>query len=128
MISKKLRDQFIRFAVVGGFCTLVNYVIFIMLDSWLEVNYTLASALGFITGVFTGYYINKKWTFSKGDSTRTYIYKYFLVYLFSLIVHTLIITYLVEYYSIPKLFALTIAIGTTMFTNFFGSKILVFKA
>lgn len=128
MISKKLKDQFIRFAVVGGFCTLVNYVIFILLTSLLDVNYLIASATGFITGVFTGYYINKKWTFSKGDSTNTYIYKYFLVYLFSLVVNLLILEYLVESLSTPKLFAQTIAIGTTMFTNFFGSKILVFKA
>jgi putative flippase GtrA len=128
MISTKLKDQFIRFAVVGGICTVVNYIIFISVTELTPIHYLVAATLGFLAGVVTGFYINKKWTFSKDDENKFYFLKYFLVYSFSLAVNLLILEYLVENYEVPKLIAQTIATGTTVFSNFFGSKVLVFKA
>jgi len=128
MINTKLRDQFIRFAVVGGICTAVSYSIFITLTELTQTHYLVASTIGFLAGLVTGFYINKNWTFAKEDTNKIYFIKYFLVYLFSLIVNLLILEYLVENYEVPKMVAQVIATGTTVFSNFFGSKILVFKA
>ncbi|WP_028980095.1 GtrA family protein [Sporocytophaga myxococcoides] len=128
MINTKLRDQFIRFAVVGGICTAVNYVIFITLTELTQIHYLVASTIGFFTGLLTGFYINKNWTFSKEDNNKIYILKYFLVYLFSLGVNLIILKYLVENYHLSHMVAQVIATGTTVFSNFFGSKVLVFKA
>ncbi|MBO9701095.1 MAG: GtrA family protein [Sporocytophaga sp.] len=128
MINTKLRDQFIRFAVVGGICTAVSYSIFITLTEFTQTHYLVASTVGFLAGLVTGFYINKNWTFAKEDTNKIYFLKYFLVYLFSLVVNLLILEYLVESYEVPKMVAQVIATGTTVFSNFFGSKILVFKA
>lgn len=128
MINTKLRGQFIRFAVVGGICTTVSYVIFIVLTKLTQTNYLVASTIGFLAGIITGFYINKNWTFAKEDSNKNYFLKYFLVYLFSLAVNLLILKYLVENYQVSQMVAQVIATGFTVFSNFFGSKVLVFKA
>ncbi len=128
MISTKLKDQFIRFAVVGGICTAVNYVIFIALINFTGIHYLAASTIGFLTGLVTGFYINKNWTFSRDEANKSYFIKYLLLYSFSLAVNLLILNFLVENYQVSEIFAQVVATGTTVLSNFFGSKMLVFKA
>ncbi len=128
MISTKLKDQFIRFAVVGGICTAVNYVIFIALINFTEIHYLVASTIGFLTGLVTGFYINKNWTFSRDEENKSYFIKYLLLYSFSLAVNLFILNFLVENYHVSEIFAQVVATGTTVLSNFFGSKVLVFKA
>jgi putative flippase GtrA len=128
MINTKLKEQFIRFVVVGGICTAVNYVIFFVLDRYIGVHYLIASTIGFLTGLVCGFYINKYWTFSKEDADKSYFVKYLLLYSFSLAVNLFILNFLVENYQVHKMVAQVIATGTTVLSNFFGSKVLVFKA
>jgi len=65
-MSKPLRTtfiQFLRFASVGALGTAVQYVVLAGLVELISFNSTAASAIGFVGGAFTNYYLNYRFTF-----------------------------------------------------------------
>ncbi|CRK60918.1 Possible membrane protein [Alloactinosynnema sp. L-07] len=58
-----LVQQLMRFAMVGGFCALVDsgfYWLLLQAGTWVH----LAKALSFIAGTTTAYFLNKRFTFA----------------------------------------------------------------
>ncbi len=125
---KKASIEFIKFCVVGVVSTLVNYGIFYAALNFLAFHYLIASVLGFISGLVIGYPINKCWTFSSKNSSKTHIYPYLVTYLVSLILSLIFLKIAVEYCGIAPEIANILAIILTTCTNFIGTKFFVFKA
>ena len=122
-----IKQQFLKFIVIGVFSTLVNYITFYVLYQVLMTHYTLASATGFIIGVFSGYGFNKRWTFGVTEKAYQFIYKYYAVYIISLGLGLLFLSFLVAILGITPLIAQLLTIGLTTCTNFVGTKLWVFK-
>lgn len=121
-----IKKQFLRFILIGGFSTLVNYAIFYTLYQVFHLHYLTASSLGFLTGVLAGYTFNKNWTFeSKTPPKHTWV-KYLGLYLVSLMLGLGFLKGLVML-GIPPLIANVLMIGLTTCTNFIGTKVWVFK-
>jgi len=55
--------EFIRFCFVGGLSTIINYGLFFILLTYLNLNYLFSSASGYISGTIFGFFLNKKYTF-----------------------------------------------------------------
>lgn len=118
---------FLKFALIGFFATVVNYVIFFALFKYFHVNYLLSSAVGYISGVMLGYNFNKKFTFKYQPSTSSLeSVKYLIVYSFSLILGLLLLKLLV-FIGINVFISNVITIGFTTITNYLGSKYFVFN-
>lgn len=128
MIQRKTASQFIKFAIVGVLSTLVNYAIFYILHMFFSLDYIFASAIGYIIGVITGFMINKAWTFSNHSESGKYLFKYFAIYVFSLIVSLAFLKIAVEEYKMLAIVANMLSIVVTTAINFMGTKLLVFKA
>jgi putative flippase GtrA len=65
-LYQKLREakvELIRFLIIGGLSTILNYLVFLALLHGLNFNYLISNSLEFIAGVSFGYLFNKKWTF-----------------------------------------------------------------
>ena len=126
-----LKLQFGRFVVVGVISTIVNYSTFYALYKLLEVNYLIASSVGFMAGVGVGYFINKSWTFEYTLSSpivnSKLVVKYYLVYGFSLLLSLGFLKITVAYFKVDPIVANLLAIGITTITNFCGIKLLVFN-
>lgn len=128
MFNKQLLNRFIKFLIVGGTCTLINYAIFYFLFNFFSVQYLLSSAIGYTSGLVIGYYINKFWTYSVDrDSEEKYMFKYLAVYIASLAGSTLFLKLLVDILSLDPRLANIFAIGLSTITNFVGTNFLVFK-
>ncbi len=67
---RSLTTQLTRFALVGGFCALVDYgsyLALVGLGLWVH----LAKALGWVVGTLTAYSINRRWVFQgKGGGAQ----------------------------------------------------------
>lgn len=122
-----MQRQFFKFLVIGVLSTLVNYLCFFILFKYYLIYYLVASALGFIAGVFVGYSLNKTWTFQVSKSSELYLHKYFAVYCISLLLSILILKFMVSTLLFVPELANFVAIGVTTCTNFLGVKFLVFK-
>jgi len=59
-----IREQFGRFIVIGGFATILQYLILIGLVQTLEVDAVLASSIGFLISALFNYALNYRYTFS----------------------------------------------------------------
>jgi len=123
---KALVRQVLTFAAVGGISTIINYALFLVLLS-AGTYYTLASACGYILGVFVGFFLNRNYTFvtAKGRH-RTYIIRYLLVYAASLLMGLAFLEGLVMV-GVPVLVANVLNIALTTATNFGGLKLFVFE-
>jgi len=121
--SKKV----VRFAIVGGLSTLLNYGGFYCLLTFLGLHYLYASSFGFIVGVLFGYFLNKYWSFEYNGGGRFLFIKYFCVYLFSLGTCLLFLYFTVSALGLnPVLMNLfSIALSTVM--NFINLRLWVFK-
>ncbi|MFT8814052.1 GtrA family protein [Acetobacter fabarum] len=122
-----LYTHFLRFIIVGGIATIVNYLVFLELLNTIGVQYLVASSCGFLAGVLVGFPLNKMWTYQHASTiTWGLLTKYGSVYLFSFIANICVLSILVGFFRTDARIANIIGIGFTTVTNFIGTKFWVF--
>lgn len=122
--------QVLKFIVVGSLSTVVNYAVFFISYSYGQVNYLLASAIGYATGLLLSYVLNASWTFRQQSNFRLVsrqTFRFILVYVCSLGLSLGSIYVLVHWLGIDPRLANIVAICQTTVTNFLGCKYYVFK-
>ena len=128
MMSNRVFSEFIRFAVVGVISTLFNYSIFFVLLHYIHLNYLLASAVGFIAGIYISYSLNRAVTFkSINHNKKKEAFMYIAVCLVSLAVSLSCLKIIVGVFGIDPLLGNIISIGISTICNFTGAKFVVFR-
>lgn len=123
--AQGIRERFVRFLVVGGLSTALNYGVFLGLLRYLP--YLLASPTGYLSGLVLGYWLNRVWAFeSRGDSDRR-IAPFLLVYLGNLAISQVLLFALVEHLGVPETWANLPALVYTTLANFAGLHWFVFR-
>ena len=148
--SKESFVQVIRFGIVGLFNTLVDYVIFYLLLSFLHLNKGMAQVLATGTAMCGSFLINRRWTFGKhGKGNLSEIVKFLVTNLVAMAT-VIALTYLfydvlhAERAGIAVLFALgsaftlrgnlavmfckVLASFFSVAINFLGNKFWVFQS
>ena len=64
LIEKLLSIQFIKFGLVGCLNTLVDLIVFTLLNAIFHIYY-LAKIVSYSCGVLNSYFFNTRWTFRK---------------------------------------------------------------
>lgn len=122
-----MRLEILKFLIVGGLSTLLNYSLFLLLFLMLELNYMTASTIGFFSGVLFGYYLNKRWTFQVEKREESIFFRYLFVYCSSLTIGLSWLYFQVECIGVPPHIAQILMIGLTTCLNFLGVKLWAFK-
>ncbi len=128
--GKMMMRQAFKFIVVGGVSTVVNYAVFFLSYSYGQINYLLASAIGYVTGLSLSYLFNASWTFRQQSSHHlagSQTLRFITVYVCSLAVSLSLIYMCVHWLGMDPRLANLIAIMQTTVTNFLGCKYYVFK-
>jgi putative flippase GtrA len=129
MLDKTVFEQIKKFAIIGIISTAINYGVFFVLFKYLHLYYLLASACGFVTGLFFSYAFNRLWTF---ESVMAHKGKEFLAYAAVCVLTTAIslsaLRFQVAILRINPLLANVVAIGISATLNFILLKFTVFKA
>jgi putative flippase GtrA len=113
--------------MIGVICTAINYLLFYGLFSF-NTPYLLASGLGFITGVFVGYPLNRRWTYRVDEQSSRQFLRYCSVYVASLMLSLVCLKLLVEFFTFDPRIANVLVIGVSTCTNYLGVKLLVFRS
>ena len=119
--------QFLKFVIIGSLSTLVNYSVFFILYKYVLINYLYSAAIGFLLGVFVGYFFNKYWTFQYLKKKIATPIFYLIVYCFSLVFNLFVLYLLVDFVGLDPLLGNLIAIACSTITNFLGVKFIVFR-
>lgn len=119
--------RFIKFGMVGVINTLVNWIIFFILNA-LGMYYILANIIAYILGTVNSYLWNTLWVFKYKDkaSTETTI-KFIILNLIGLGLNTGILYVLVDLCNLNKFIGLVITTGIVMIINYVVNKLWVFS-
>lgn len=142
--ATKQLTKFVLAGITAVFCDLLVYYI---LSSFLPTD--LSKALGFVSGTFVTYNLNKYWTWRQSDKNTKRLLNFLLLYGISLVVNVSINSYalqLIPDYEIvlnlrfandslrhlfsvkaDKITAFVIATVFSSVVNFLGQKYWVFK-
>lgn len=83
MIKSETFGEIFRFAVVGTISTVMNYVIYWILQHWINVN--VAYTIGYVLSFFVNYWLSAHFTFKEKTSAKNglgfsgaHLFNYFL--------------------------------------------------
>ena len=116
--SVTLREQFLRYCVVGGIGTCTHFGITIALVEWARVQPTTASVAGFIAAFVISYLLNRAWVF--GASARGWLsfVRYSVVCMVGLVLNTSIMMVTVDWLRWYYLWGLAVVVAVVPITNF----------
>ena len=119
--------NFLRFCVVGGINTAVDFGVFMLLYSGAGFSVLPSHACGFITAVTGSFVMNKLWVFGEHRASRGrgQIIRFALVTLTSFLLSSAVVWSLSRY--IPVFAAKLAAIAVTMISNYAGYSRFVFR-
>lgn len=119
--------RFVKFGMVGVINTLVNWIIFFILNA-LGMYYILANIIAYILGTVNSYLWNTLWVFKYKDkaSTETTI-KFIILNLIGLGLNTGILYVLVDLCNLNKFIGLVTTTAIVMIINYIVNKLWVFS-
>ena len=124
IVVQKYKSQ-ARFLVVGGSSTLLDFVIYMLLST--KVDITISKCISMSISSIYSFFINKNWTFSDSEKiTIVLALKYILCVLINIGVNTLVNT-LTFSITNNKIISFIIATGIAMIVNFVIQKEVVFR-
>lgn len=118
--------QLVRFNLVGILNTLVDFIIFFILNA-VGITYLIAQTCSYSCGIINSYFFNKYWTFRATGITAAEIIRFAAINLVALTVSVLLVYIfhsLLHFALLPAKIAATIL---TMLIGFCGTKLWVFK-
>ncbi|MGU3437312.1 GtrA family protein [Actinomycetes bacterium M1A6_2h] len=124
-----LKTQIVRFVATGALSAVFDFSITIGLQYGLDLQLSLAKAVGFVVGTTIAYLINRRWTF-KAEPSRARFVAVVVLYVATFGVQNLLYTVLGHVWAETILFsalAFVIAQGTATVLNFVVQRAVIFK-
>ena len=118
--------RFVGFVAAGGTATVINYTLFALLY-WAGVNYLLASALGYVSGIVVSFTINKLLVFRDSEKQPRQFLRYTAIYLVALGAQLGLLELGVRL-GLDPLIANAVALVIVVMANFFVIQRFVFSA
>lgn len=132
LIKKLYYDSRIRYLFFGGLTTLVNIVVFAILEGPLGIDYKISNFFSVAAAICFAFVVNKLYVFqSKSNSFRDTVaefVKFVLGRLVTMVVEVGGVPFCVELLGQPKMIAKLETQVIVMVVNYFISKLFVFKS
>lgn len=119
--------RFIKFGLIGVLNTLINWILFILLNSF-GVYYIISNVIAYSISTLNSYLWNSKWVFKYNeDNVKETSFKFIVLNIIGLTLNTIILYLLVDIVGLNKLISLVITTGIVTILNYFINKLWVFK-
>lgn len=123
-MAQKYKSQ-VRFLVVGGSSTLLDFIIYMLLST--KLNITISKFFSMMISSIYAFLINKNWTFNdKNKTTFILAFKYVLCVCINIFVNTTSNTLLFNI-TRNKIISFVIATSIAMVLNYTIQKRIVFR-
>ncbi len=120
--------QFVKFTLVGIYCTSIAYGVFLILYLQIGTPFVVAAGIGAVVGFVNNYLLNKLWTFRVRRSEPLMVAKFALVNGLTLGLNIGSFHLCTEYLPISSEVGEIYAIGISTLVNFFGNKLWTFPS
>jgi putative flippase GtrA len=118
-------SRFVRFAVVGGIATAIQYAVLVLLVRGFGMAPTAASSIGFALSAVANYLLNYRFTFRSDRPHGPAAAKFGLLAAIGLLVNAAVMHLLVAA-GVHYLLAQVCATGVVLFWNFAGNSLWTF--
>ncbi|PJI07316.1 MULTISPECIES: GtrA family protein [Clostridium] len=129
LINSKKTKHLTKFSCVGCLNTLIDFILFSVLNSLLGVNYVTSQVVSYGGGTLNSYLCNKFWTFTdtrQKKKTTSEIVQFIVVNSASLGVSLIVLSVLMGNKSINSFLAKILSMVLAQVVNFLGYRFLVF--
>ena len=132
MINKikenKLLVQIIKFVIVGGIATVIDFAVFFVLHDVFKVPTLPSNIISFSVSVVYNYIASVKWVFDvKKDDPKKQFIIFMILSIIGLLLNTLIVYVTIDILHWWSLLAKVIATGIVMVFNFITRKMFLEK-
>jgi putative flippase GtrA len=132
LIKKLYYDSRIRYLFFGGLTTLVNIVVFAILEGPLGIDYKISNFFSVAAAICFAFVVNKLYVFQSksrnfSDTLHEFV-KFVLGRLVTMVVEVGGVPFCVELLGQPKMIAKLETQVIVMVVNYFISKLFVFKS
>lgn len=120
--------RFMKFGIVGIVNTLINWIIFFVLNE-IRIYYITANIIAYLIATANSYFWNFKWVFKyeKGENIKASL-KFISLNLLGLVLNTIMLYLLVDLFHLEKMISLIITTAIIMIINYSVNKLWVFKS
>jgi putative flippase GtrA len=121
--------QIIKYAYIGGLCTVVDFTIFIIFTKVFSLHYLLVSTASFSVAVLLNYYLCINHLFQGGVRfTRSMeVLSFFIISVIGLLIHQSILYCAVDFLGVEIVSSKAIATASVFTWNYLGRKCFVFR-
>jgi putative flippase GtrA len=122
IVSSALENKFVRFLIVGGIATLIQYITLIWsVERWLW-NAVLASSLGYFLSTIANYLLNYYFTFRSDNRHRVAATRFAIVAAAGFALNALLMELLAAKLHLPYLLAQVLATVGTLIWNYWANS------
>lgn len=124
-IKKLFRNKLLRFLIVGGCSTLIDFAIYMLLSLWIQIS--AAKTISMLAASVFSYAVNKSFTFQDKNKTNAgYLLRFYIVFAANLLANVAV-NYVCFGMTGDKIIAFVLATLAGMTVNYIGLKFFVFK-
>ena len=121
--------RLIRFTLIGGINTAVDYGVFFLLHTLLSVGSLIAQVISFSSGVICSYFLNRHFTFkAQNKMTTSEVIKFVILNLIAMGSSVLVVWICETYLGISPYIAKLASMLVSFTINYIGNRFFIFKA
>ena len=125
--AKENVRQFVLYLVVGGIATIVEWVIFYILNRFNYIHYMGATALAFVVSTFDNWLFCRLMLFKERENIWKELLKIYATSVVGLLMNLLLMWLAVEIFALPEMISKMIATGIVFMWNFLIRKFVIYK-
>ena len=123
----KLVNKIIKFSIVGGIATIIDFVFLYIFKEFLDFNVILANTLSFIISVTYNYIASITWVFDVKKNSKFQFIIFVILSVIGLLINNSILYLLTTYTEVYYLLLKALATLVVMIYNFITRKIFLEK-
>ena len=122
--KKELLNQIFKFIIVGGIATLIDWIIYYILNSVFNINPLISNIFSFSLSLIYNYIASVKWVFnvSKKKNKKRIFMEFIILSVVGLLISEFLIWLLVDKLSINSMISKIISTAIVMVFNFITRK------
>lgn len=126
----KMLKELISYGIFGVLTTIINIVVFFLLDKLL-IPYTISTVIAWFISVLFAFYTNKKYVFKSSDNSKQALTKevtaFYSSRILSLLIDLGLMSLLINLLGINNLISKLISNVVVIVVNYILSKLFIFK-
>ena len=119
--------QIMLYLIVGSGATIVEWIVFFLLDHYLNIHYMIATSLAFVLSTFANWVLGRLIMFKSSKYTWKELVQIYLVSIAGLLMNLMIMWIAITKLGFNNMFSKIAATGIVFFWNFIIRKLLIYR-